>query len=231
MDKLHHHQKEILIYLLFHPNISFTKMNIEGLTSDHFTYHIKSLVSLGYVGKDNKGMYFLTTKGKEYANTYDTDNKIIEKQPKYAVFLVAKRMIGGIEHLMIQRRLKEPYYGYQGFITGKVRFGEDLTTAAKRELTEETGLTGNFKFIGTRRDIVFSKESKELLEDKVFNIFVVTNCKGKLVKSFDGGENYWLSESSFATLNNKYYNEDELYESSKRKPFFLEEKNYYVEEF
>lgn len=216
--------------LLFRPHISFTEMNIEGLSSDHFTYHIKSLTKLGFVAKDSDGKYVLTVKGKEYANTYDTENKVVEKQAKYAVFLVAKKEIDGKEYLLIQRRKKEPYYDYQGFLTGKVKFGETIEDAAKRELSEESGLTGKFKFKGAHRDIVYS-EDKKLLEDKVFHIFVVTDCKGKLKKTVEGGENYWLPEKKFATLDKKYYNEDDLYECSKREGLFFEEEKYYVEEF
>jgi len=60
MQKIHKHQKEILMQLLFHPRISFTEMNIEDLSSDHFTYHIKSLTKLGFVAKDDVGKYVLT---------------------------------------------------------------------------------------------------------------------------------------------------------------------------
>ncbi len=216
--------------LLFHPRISFTEMNIEDLSSDHFTYHIKSLTKLGFVAKDDVGKYVLTVKGKEYANTYDTENKVVEKQPKYAVFIVAKKIEKGIDYLLIQRRKKEPYYDYQGFLTGKVKFGEKLEEAAKRELSEESGLTGDFKFKGAHRDIVYSKD-KKLLEDKVFHIFVVTGCKGKLKKTVEGGENYWLPEKDFKTLDKKYYNEDDLYECSKREKIFFKEERYFVEEF
>jgi 8-oxo-dGTP pyrophosphatase MutT (NUDIX family) len=231
MDKLHKHQKEILMRLLFKPFSSFTNLNIEGLSSDHLTYHVKSLIDLGYVEKSADGKYVLTIKGKEYANTYDTDNKVVEKQPKYAVFLVAKKVENGKEFLLIQQRLKEPYFGYQGFITGKVKFGEKLEEAAKRELMEETGLTGDFHFKGAHRDIVYSKGDKTLLEDKVFHIFVVNNCSGDLLENVEGGRNYWLAEESFEDLDKKYYNEDDLYKLSKRKGLFYKETDYYVDVF
>lgn len=228
---MHKHQKEILMQLLFKPFSTFTDLNIEGLSSDHFTYHIKSLRELDFVKKTNNGKYVLTTKGKEYANTYDTDKKEIEKQPKYAVFLVPKKVENGKELLLIQERRKEPYFGYRGFLTGKVRFGEKLEDAAKRELMEESGLTGDLVFKGAHRDIVYSKDDKKLFEDKVFHIFEVTNCKGSFIEDPEGGHNFWATEEEFENLDKKYYNEDDLYKLSKRKSPFYKETNYYIDQF
>ncbi|KKP65223.1 MAG: NUDIX hydrolase [candidate division WS6 bacterium GW2011_GWE1_34_7] len=88
MTDLHKIQMLILRELLFNPNSRFTDLNIQGLSTDHFSYHVNVLIEDGYVKKDNS-QYSLTTKGKEYANRMDTDEASIERQPKIAVMIVA----------------------------------------------------------------------------------------------------------------------------------------------
>ncbi len=44
--------------------------------------------------------------------------------------------------VLLVRRANPPDAGYWGFPGGKIEFGETLTQAAERELTEETGLIG-----------------------------------------------------------------------------------------
>lgn len=51
MIKMHNIQMLILRELLFSPNSKFTQLNIQGLTSDHFSYHINALIKDGYVKK------------------------------------------------------------------------------------------------------------------------------------------------------------------------------------
>ena len=48
---MHNIQMLILRELLFSPNSKFTQLNIQGLTSDHFSYHINALIKDGYVKK------------------------------------------------------------------------------------------------------------------------------------------------------------------------------------
>jgi ADP-ribose pyrophosphatase len=48
-----------------------------------------------------------------------------------------------------QQRLKQPYYGYWGHMTGKIRWGETMLEAGARELQEETGCTcKEFRYMG-----------------------------------------------------------------------------------
>ncbi len=204
---------KILRELLFNPGTRFTDLNVENLTSDHFSYYVKKLLEDGLVVKNDGGLYSLSHKGKEFANTMDDETSSIEKQPKVAVLVICTRddPKTGKPQLLIQRRLKEPYYGYQGFFTGKVRFTEKIHEAAAREMDEETGMTGDLELKGIFQDIVYSTEGK-LLENKLFHVFIATNCTGKLRKKFEGGENYWLDLDKFVELENKYYSEDDVFE-------------------
>lgn len=141
----HQAQMSILRHLLFRTQSSFNELLKEtDLASDHFTFHVKKLIDAGYVVKDN-ARYQLSREGKEYANRMDTDEKVIEKQPKVSVLLFVKN---NEEKFLSQQRLKQPFYGFWGRMSGNVCWGETLEEAADRELQEETGLTTIFVMPG-----------------------------------------------------------------------------------
>jgi len=221
----------ILRELLFNPNSRFTDLNIQGLSNDHFSYHIKVLIQDGYVTK-NESKYLLTNKGKEFANRMDTDNTEIEKQPKVAVIIIATKNINGKKHLLVQERTKEPYFGYYGFITGKIRFGEKVSETAKRELKEESGLEGgNIVIKRIVHDHVVLEDSGDLVEDKMFYVVLIKNPKGDLVDTRNG-KNKWITVEQFKKLKKKYYNEDNIYRISQLKgDMDLDEKTYFIKEF
>lgn len=188
--KLHSAQTSILRELLFRPSAGYAELQKPtGLTSDHFNFHIARLVEIGYVEKVVRGKYRLTPRGKEYANKLDTDQNTIELQPKSAVILAIKKG----DKFIFQKRLKHPYYGFWGFPSGKIRWGETIIETAERELKEETGLTAKYEHKGIYHELVFRAETGEQLEDKIFHIILCTNPKGDLVKKFEGGQNAFKS--------------------------------------
>lgn len=231
MNELHKIQMLILRELLFSPDSRFSDLNIQGLSNDHFSYHIKVLIQGGYVEKNNS-KYTLTNKGKEFANRMDTENTEIEKQPKIAVIIVATKNIDGKRHLLVQERTKEPYFGYYGFVTGKIRFGEKVSETARRELKEESGLEeGELIIKRIVHDHVILEESGNLVEDKMFYVILIKNPKGELVDTRNG-KNKWITVETFKKLKKKYYNEDNIYKISQSKgEMEFTEKTYMIKEF
>lgn len=188
--KIHNAQTSILRELLFRPEAGFAELQKPTkLTSDHFNFHIARLVELGYVEKANRGSYSLTQKGKEYANKLDTDENTIERQPKSAVILAIEKD----GKWLFQERLKHPYFGFWGFPSGKIRWGETIAETAARELMEETGLTATSIYKGVYHERVFSAETSEQLEDKIFHVFYCYDVQGKLIEKFEGGRNSWMT--------------------------------------
>lgn len=231
MSNLHEIQMLILRELLFNPNSKFSQLNIQKLNSDHFSYHVNTLIQLGFVIK--KGLkYTLTIKGKEFANQMDTDEKVIEKQPKIAVMLIAKKVGKNTKYFLIQERTKEPYFGFYGFLTGKVRFGEKVLETAKRELKEESGLECNdFEIKKIVHNLVRDEKSGELLEDKIFFIVVANNPTGQLIDT-RGGKNMWITTEEFNKLEKKYYDEDNIFSiANSKESLSLEEETYFINEF
>jgi len=191
--KIHEAQTLILRELLFRPQAGFAELQKPtGLTSDHFNFHIGRLVELGLV-KRVPGGYTLTTGGKEYANRLDTDNNTMERQPKSCVLLVVERERDGHEEFLFQERLKQPYFGFWGRPTGKIRWGETIIEAAGRELMEETGLVARHRLAGVIHDQVVQDDTGQLLEDKLFFVMHCTDAHGEMKDRFEGGHNEWMT--------------------------------------
>lgn len=207
IDKqLHPAHVAILHVLLFKPHARFADLQKSSqLTSDHFNFYLKQLLEDGLIQKNGEGAYHLTPKGKEFANRFDTDERKVERQPKVAVCLMVSRDDGKI---LVQQRLKQPYYGYWGRPTGKIRYGETILEAAARELKEETDLEAEFEYDAIYHKRDFNKETGELLEDKIFFMLRTKNPKGKMIEDFDGGRNEWLTPEEYTAKELSFESND-----------------------
>jgi len=198
---MHQMQNNILKELLFKKTARFSELNTSKVSNDHFTFHLKRLIKEGLVRKNQDGSYVLTIPGKEYANRLDTDAKEveIEKQAKIGVLVVGIDGFGNKKKYLVQQRLKHPYHGFYGFISGKIKWGEGVYEAGLRELGEEAGLKAKLNLAGIEHKIDYSEKGK-LLEDKFFYIVKATSLTGQLLESFEGGRNTWLTQKEIKNL-------------------------------
>lgn len=203
--KIHPIQARILRTLLFRPEARFSQLNTTKMSTDHFTFHLKRLVEVGLVEKTRKNSYRLTSGGKEFANRFDTEEVVLEKQAKIGVLVGGVRKKNGQRQYLTQQRFKQPYFGFCGFLTGKVKWGETIFEAAARELEEETGLSGNLTLVGIQHKTDFSQKD-QLLEDKYFFVIRADCLKGKLKKEFEGGKNQWLTRVQILKLPDVFPN-------------------------
>jgi len=204
MKQLHPLQLRILKKLLFAQDLRFSELKPRrNVENNLFVFHLDKLIKAGYIGKkDSK--YLLTDKGKEFANRIDTDRLFIELQSKLSAWICCTRIKNRSKQYLIYTRLKQPFYSCQGFMSGKVRFGEKVIGAAKRELKEETGLEGNPKVISIKHYLVFDKLTKDLLEDKFMFLCLVENPKGKL-KANKEGKFEWVDEGSLESYVTNHF--------------------------
>ena len=198
---IHPVQAAILKVLSFKPQARFYELNAMGISNDHFTFHTKRLVELGIIVKTENGLYELTNKGKEFANRFDFDSKEItyEKQAKLTVVVIGMKGEGTNAKYLVQQRLKQPYYGYYGFVSGKIKYGETVSEAALRELQEEAGVIGDLTLTGIEHKMDYDSNNR-LLDEKYFFIFRVENLKGELKETFDGGRNLWCTKREVTQL-------------------------------
>ena len=76
------------------------------------------------------------------------------------------------EKIALIKRNNKPYQGLWSLVGGKIKDGEDLISAAKREVLEETGVElTNIQFHGVLEEFLYYERSAKL---DVFHIFVVS---------------------------------------------------------
>ncbi len=219
-------QMKVLRYLLMSPHATFAELRKDAdMQSDQFTFHLKKLVKVGYILHEGD-LYKLTRVGKEYANRMDTEENVIEKQPKLSVVLVIENNKG--ENLEQERR-KHPYYGYWGHPTGKVRWGETLLEAGARELMEETGITADLRVVGFYHKLDYDKSTNELLEDKYFCIIHGTSPRGELIVDAEGHHNEWMSLEEFNGKDKKFGSAAETAKLVRRPGHVVVEQKYHYE--
>ncbi len=192
-----HKIQMIILYKLRHAESArFSElMRDTGLESDTFKFHLRKLVTLGYVQKLVNGQYTLSPIGKEFANNLDDAARDIQKHPKVSVLLVITRTNPAshqVEHLF-QQRQRNPYYGFWGNITGSVPWGESFEATAERELKKQTGLAASFNVKSFYRKTDYDKESKAIFEDKLFVILEASAVQGELDHTWPHGINRWMT--------------------------------------
>lgn len=151
-------------------------------------------------------MYYLTNKGKDFVGRLDEQTLSIEKQPKCSVALIVMKEKDNKRFILLNKRKKQPFYGKVGGFTGKLRFGESYEEGARRELLEETGLTGDFKFKGIIRKIAHKKDEnlKTIVQDQLMILFLITNPIGTLVENCKESENFWDEYTHIKTRKDVY---------------------------
>ena len=223
---VHPIQASILRELLFVTTAGFSQLNRKKLGTDLFSFHLKQLTNWGLVEKQDR-LYHLSTKGKEFANRFDTDKVEVEKQAKEAVLIVCCKAAKGKNYYLLQQRLKQPYYGHWGFITGKLKWSETILEGAQRELLEETGLKGKLKIAGIKHKMDYDPSGK-MLEDKFFWIIKASQLKGKFTEIFEGGQNKWLTRERIEHQSNLFDGVIESLEMIEGSQFLLKEIKYQV---
>lgn len=182
----HETQLGILNKLLFAKGLKYKDLKYDtSIENNTFQFHLTKVIDLGYVSKKGE-VYSLTKEGEKLAIHIDTDkNKLVEvRKVSVHIFCIRKGKMG--KECLIYTRLKHPFYGKQGFPAGKVHYGENFIDAAKRELEEETQLTGKPILFNISHILVKDKKTKELLDDKLFLDFFVDEPKGELIGNKEG---------------------------------------------
>ncbi|GAB4161481.1 MAG: hypothetical protein Fur003_4840 [Candidatus Dojkabacteria bacterium] len=196
----HRYQKEILLKLAHSASsLKFNELQLEGLESEHMNYHLKQLIENGLVEK--KALeYVLTDQGKEFTNLLDSETDLVEKQPKSSVIIRAVRFNkekNAVENLLC-KRLRQPYYGKVGRLTGKIRYGETLEQTVKREMLEETGLIAHKVVLETVYHKLRKRKGGEFVQDIFFYICFVADFDGELTERTSSQENFWATKEEVA---------------------------------
>lgn len=208
--QLHRIQEAILARLLHSDGLHYSDIKPQEMEGSQFTFHLSKLVERGLVVKNSDGIYVLTDAGKNESNSIDFDSTSPRKQAKHSAVFCATR--NNRAEFLVYTRFKNPFYGCQGFPTGKIQYGESSYETAKRELFEECHLEGEPTLIGIRHYRVYNKEDKTLLEDKVMYIFEICEPVGDLMSNKEGRFE-WVSKNSIGnTIVNPLEEFEEIFD-------------------
>lgn len=191
---LHQFQMIILRKMMPLPLARFRDLKIQGLSTDHVSYHLQALINQDLIYKADNNYYALTDKGKDYVSMIGDHTATIEVQGKIGALIRVSKREGKKTFYLVNKRLKQPFFNYVGFHTGKIKAGESVQAAAARELCEETGLTAELHFVAVFHYLDY-KENGDFLRDMYFYVFNGFNVKGNLIghNPNEGVENFWTT--------------------------------------
>jgi len=133
----HHIQKHIIDLLMYQKVARFRDLRPPRVDTNLFTYHLKNLVTSGFLEKIDTG-YTLSTVGLSYVDRVSSEKKTIRSQPKIITMLVVQNSDGDI---LLQRRTKQPYIDTWTLPYGKIHIEDaSVNAAAQREAYEKLGI-------------------------------------------------------------------------------------------
>ena len=191
----HKIRDSILKKLMHNPGLLFNEL-CEEEKSNKFSYHLKLMEEEGLIEKQQLNKYFLSSEGKALAVFIDGSTGKKEKQPLINVVMVVYNDNGNI---LLHHRLKEPFYDYYGFPGAKIKFGEEISECAKRELKEETNLEADVELMGIMNCHTFNNGKIAYHHNQY--IFKCTNPKGELKKEDREGTFEWASKEEVLSKN------------------------------
>ena len=186
-------RKEIFLKLIHVPRATFNELWGNVGESNLFSYHLKKLEEEGLVGKFEEG-YGLTTEGRKVSAFIEGATGQKAELPTPTVIIMARDG----DKILCQERLKEPFYGYRGFPSGKINFGWNPVECAIRDLEEETGLVAGTT---TLKAIEFIKtyDDGKLLHHHIIFIVETLHCTGTLKTQTHKARHEWLTLEEYST--------------------------------
>jgi len=214
-------RKNISLKMIHRPEARFSDLSDKTVESNAFSYHLKKMEQEGLIEKCDE-VYRLTPEGRKASAFIEGDSGERAELPTPVVVVVVKDG----DKILAQKRLKQPFFGYHGFISGKVNFGFNILECAKRDLLEETDLEAELEF----RGIGMSKtvEDDNLLFHHFFYFVLATNPKGKLKEKTHKAENFWVNISDIKNLE-RFPDFDEVVKLLQQDRFFIRENIRYQE--
>ncbi|MDO8660273.1 MAG: NUDIX domain-containing protein [Candidatus Woesearchaeota archaeon] len=193
MELEHETQRKILLKLIHHPELGFNELWAKEGESNKFAYHVNKLEELDLICKTANGAYSLTAQGRRMSAFIEGDTGGKAEFPILTVVLFVHKG----DKVLCQKRLKEPYYGLWGFVSGKINFGFNLFECASRDLLEETGLIAKewkFKAI----EMVKTIEQGKIIFHHYLLWCETYEPEGALKEKTHKAENVWFTIEEYA---------------------------------
>ncbi|MBW2971997.1 NUDIX domain-containing protein [Candidatus Woesearchaeota archaeon] len=191
MEIEHPIQQSIVLKLIHKPEMSFSELLGDEQESNKFAYHLGVLETKEIIQKTN-GYYSLSPLGKKLSSFIEGDTGQKAAFPTFAHVLIVRDG----DKVLAQKRLKEPFYGYWGLISGKINFGLNVEECAKRDIEEECGLkAAKSELIGINQAKTY--EDGKLLHHHIMFYVRLSELEGTLKSKTHKGENAWMTIDEF----------------------------------
>lgn len=141
---MHWIQSHILLELTRHATRRYSQLRPRDVEGNLFMYHLKGLMTDGYVEKDN-GTYVLSVKGLQYVGTLSLATGKTRKQPKILTTVVCKNER---DEFLFVRWHRQPNTGLVSFPHGMMHYGQPVAEMAALELSEKAGLAVDVSYMG-----------------------------------------------------------------------------------
>lgn len=187
MGELHDAERRILLKLIHAPSSGFNELWAKEGESNLFAYHLGKVVERGLVTKDGE-KYRLSEEGRRLSAFIEGDTGKQADFPTFSVVLLVKDG----DNWLCQKRLKEPFYGYWGFVSGKINFGFNLFECATRDLLEETGLHASHWTLKCIEQVKTYENEKLLHHHYLFHM-ITEKSSGVLKQATHKAENTWMT--------------------------------------
>lgn len=212
-------QRGIVYRLALEDNLRFSELKPDTIENKLFTYHLKKVVSAGYVCKNEDGRYSLTADGRRLGIRVLSDFQTLADRAHSVLFLVIRRKSDN--SWLLYRRKIQPLVNRVGFMHVTPSSEESVLETAERLCEERTGLICKFKPLGNGYFRMFS--GKDLESFTHFTLLVCEDAVGELDQGNEYSEYFWQDEPNFSdsTMLPNMKSLVAKYEAGK--PFFLEE--------
>lgn len=190
----HHLQRTIVYQLAFATSLRFGELKPDGIDNKLFTYHLKKVVSAGYVRKTDAGDYTLTAEGRRIGKgVFKNDSRFLNRA--YSILLLAIRRKNDGAWLLYTRRT-HPMIGLAGFMHAQPVARESTTETAHKVCLEMTGLTGEFRVHGHGYFRVYRQDQLESFTH--FTLLLCDDATGELTHNSEHADYYWDIAPDFA---------------------------------
>lgn len=142
----HHIQRSIVYALAFTDAMRFSDLQPDDIENKLFNYHLKKVISAGFVVKNEDGSYSLSATGKRIGKgALESSRRLIDRA--YSIlFLAIRRRSDGA--WLIYTRRTQPLIGMSGFMQAQPVASEDILQTARVTFREATGAEASFHVVG-----------------------------------------------------------------------------------
>lgn len=213
---MHWIQREILKTLSTAESCRYIDLKPKNVDGNLFMYHLKQLMSAKYVKSSDK-KYSLTKEGKRFVAGLSLKTGQQTKTPRLFVMIFCQKE----GNLLLYKWSRQPYFNHISLPFSRIRYGQNVQTAAEETLKYKTGLSGKLERVGEVSVIVNKKD--EITTHYLAHLYKFNNPNGEL--SADGltGQPFWGDIVDFDSSDFVNGTKEIIYLlKTKKSPFFEE---------